>query len=68
MTTVQTIDQDTVDQVCQRHLGRTSGVTEQVMNLNPHLAVLPPVLPQGVPIILPDVPAQVEKPIIQLWE
>lgn len=68
MTTVQTIDQDTVDQVCQRYLGRTGGVTEQVMALNAHLANLPPVLPQGVLIALPDVPTQAEQPIIQLWE
>ncbi|MEC7119618.1 MAG: tail protein X [Pseudomonadota bacterium] len=65
---VVTIQHDTVDQVCQRHLARTAGVTEQVMALNAHLANLPPVLPQGVLIRLPDIPAQAEKPMVQLWE
>lgn len=65
---VATIQNDTVDQVCQRHLARTAGVTEQVMALNAHLASLPPILPQGVLITLPDVPTQAIKPLVQLWE
>jgi phage tail protein X len=68
MNAVQTIQGDTVDQVCDRHLGRTGGVTEQVLDLNPHLALLPPVLPSGVLIDLPDAPAQSEQAIVQLWE
>lgn len=65
---VATIQNDTVDQICQRHLARTAGVTEQVMALNAHLASLPPVLPQGVLITLPDIPTQAIKPLVQLWE
>ncbi|GIX39052.1 MAG: tail protein X [Silanimonas sp.] len=61
---------DTLDALCYRHLGRTAGVTEQVLELNPGLAERGPILPQGTRVTLPS-PSQalpVRPPLIQLWD
>jgi len=44
---------DTIDALCWRHLGRTAGVTEQAIALNPGLAAAGPILTEGQAIILP---------------
>lgn len=60
---------DTVDQLCWRHYGRTGGVTEQVLQANPGLADLGPVLPQGHLVELPDQPAPMAaRQLVQLWD
>lgn len=60
---------DTVDQLCHRHLGGTASVTEQVLELNPGLSALGPVLPMGTRITLPDaLPAKQDNQLIQLWD
>ncbi len=61
---------DTVDSLCQQHLGRTGGVVEQVYDLNPGLAALGPTLHMGTVVILPDVElitAPVSEPL-RLWD
>lgn len=62
---------DTLDLLCYRHLGKTAGVVEAALELNPGLASLGPVLPMGQTVILPD-PSAAEtaetKPLQQLWE
>lgn len=59
---------DTVDLICHRHLGRTAGVVELVLETNPGLAALGPVLPMGTPVILPDTtPAATRTNLVQLW-
>ncbi|MBI5917781.1 MAG: tail protein X [Nitrosomonadales bacterium] len=60
---------DTVDALCQRHLGGTASVTEQVYEMNPGLAALDPILPMGTPVTLPDaLPADSNSTHIQLWD
>ena len=59
---------DTLDLILFRHYGYTAGITEQVLNLNPGLAALGPVLPTGTLINMPEAPTQAEQPLIQLWE
>ena len=70
MTTAIAIDGETVDAICWRELGRTQGVTEQVLILNPGLAGLGAMLPGGTKITLPDLaeitPAVLET--INLWD
>lgn len=44
---------DTLDAICKAHYGREAAVPE-VLEANPKLAELPPVLPAGVSITLPD--------------
>lgn len=52
--TVQSRQGDTVDLVCWRHYGRTSGAAEAVFAANPGLAALGAVLPFGTAVTLPD--------------
>ena len=60
---------DTVDVLCHRHLGRTAGVTEAVMESNPGISALGPVLPMGTAVELPDqLPAETNTNLIQLWD
>ncbi|MFN3456461.1 MAG: tail protein X [Novosphingobium sp.] len=61
---------ETVDEVCWRVLGRTSNVTEQVLELNPGIAALGPRLPGGTELLLPEVAqaAPVSRETIQLWD
>ncbi len=48
---------DTIDALCWRVLGTTAGgVVEAALDANPGLAVPGPFLPEGVAVILPDLP------------
>ncbi|MDR0996319.1 MAG: tail protein X [Zoogloeaceae bacterium] len=60
---------ETLDALCWRVLGRTAGVVEAALELNPGLA-LDALLPEGKAVRLPD-PADApppEKNLIQLWD
>ncbi|HQS69236.1 MAG: phage tail protein [Novosphingobium sp. 28-62-57] len=61
---------ETVDEVCWRVLGRTSNVTEQVLELNPGIAALGAKLPAGTELLLPDLAeaAAAVRETIQLWD
>lgn len=60
---------DTLDLLCQRHLGRTAGAVESVLEANPGLAALGPVLPMGTAVTLPDqAPAAAQTSLLQLWD
>ena len=54
-----------VDLVWQHY--RRSDVLAAVLEANPTLAQLPPVLEAGLVIELPDLPLPVEAPVIRLW-
>lgn len=60
---------DTLDSLCWRHLG-TSAAVEAALELNPGLAALGPVLPNGHPVTLPDQVAQSTQStqLLQLWD
>lgn len=60
---------DTVDALCFRHFGRTQGLVEAVLELNPGLAEHGPILPHGLPVDLPDTPTQQTKTqLLKLWD
>lgn len=60
---------DSVDLLCNRHLGGTATVTEQVLELNPGLAALGSILPMGTTVTLPDaLPEKQNNQLIQLWD
>lgn len=60
---------DTVDLLVYRHFGQTRGLVETVLELNPGLADLGPVLPQGTVVELPTAQTeQAPKQLIQLWD
>lgn len=61
---------ETVDALCWRVLGRTQGVTEQVLEMNRGLAELGPALPGGTEVALPDVSelAIARRDTVSLWD
>ena len=60
---------DTLDDVCWRHYGRSSGVVEAVLAANPGLAGRGPILPMGTLIELPDVaPQPTTSRTVNLWD
>lgn len=63
---VITRDGDVLDDLVWRHYGR-SDVLTAVLEANPQLAQLPPVLVAGLVVELPDLPLSVEAPVIRLW-
>ena len=63
---VMTHDGDVLDALVWQHYGR-SDVLSAVLEANPHLALMPPVLSAGLLIELPDLPLPVEASVIRLW-
>ena len=59
---------DVVDQIALAFYGRTVEATEAVLDANPHLADLPPILPAGVVVTMPDLPSTPTKGRLKLWE
>lgn len=60
---------DTVDAICWRHYGRTAGVVEQVLDANPGLADLGPVIPHGTQVLLPEQAVRAEqRQMVNLWD
>ncbi|WP_338728076.1 tail protein X [Shewanella baltica] len=69
LQTVRSIEGDTVDKICYRYLGATAEITEQVLDANPQLAALGPILPNGTLVLLPvQVAAPTQSNFIQLWD
>ena len=67
---VTAIAGDTLDLLCWRHLGRTEGVTEQTLALNPGLSASGPKLNEGQVIMLPEITIAVAatRKITNLWD
>lgn len=60
---------DTLDSLVYRHFGRTAKLVEVVLQLNPGLAELGPVLPHGQLVTLPDkAPAPIKANTVKLWD
>ncbi|WP_312382036.1 tail protein X [Stutzerimonas balearica] len=60
---------DTVDAICWRHYGRTAGVVEQILEANPGLADLGPVIPHGTQVLLPEQAVRAEqRRMVNLWD
>ncbi|WP_429885388.1 tail protein X [Geoalkalibacter halelectricus] len=68
MQRYRTRDGDMLDEICQRHYGRTAGTVEAVLEANRGLAALGPVYAAGVVIALPELPAKSSKETIRLWD
>ena len=69
MTTYRTTDGDVIDAVCRRFYGREAGAVEAVLEANPGLAELGPVLPAGTQVELPDLPRPLETiETVKLWD
>lgn len=62
---------DTLDALCWRHLGRTAGLVERALELNPGLCEHGPVLPHGTAVDLPEITTTAtaaNRPLVQLWD
>lgn len=68
MNSVTTRDGDMIDQLALAAYGRTEGTTEAVLAANHHLAGLPPRLPAGLVIVLPELPPAGVKGTVRLWD
>lgn len=64
----QTQQDDTIDRLCQRLYGRTAGITEAVLDANPHLRQHPCILPAGLDVALPAIAPQPVASILNLWD
>ena len=69
MTTYTSRDGDVIDAVCRAFYGREAGAVEAVLEANPGLAELGPVLPAGTKVTLPDLPRPLETiETVKLWD
>lgn len=60
---------DELDEICWRFYGYSRGSTETVLSLeeNRELALLLPVLPEGITITLPAIAPPAPEPRLTLW-
>lgn len=59
---------DELDDICWRYYGRTQQTVEAVMVANPNLAELMPILPEGLQILLPDLPEPSTSETLRIWD
>lgn len=59
---------DMLDAICHRYYEGRPGATELVLEANPGLAALGPVIPTGTVIELPDLPERKDEGRVVLWE
>lgn len=62
-------DDVTLDRLVWERFGRTEGLVEATLALNPGLAALGVVLPVLTPVVLPDAPAETVpvRTVVRLW-
>ena len=69
MAQYRTIDGDVIDAVCQAFYSQQSGAVEVVLDANPGLAELGPVLSAGILVELPELPAESQEiDAVRLWD
>ncbi|GKS83206.1 tail protein X [Acidovorax sp. SUPP1855] len=61
-------DRETLDALCLRVLGRTAGVVEATLALNPGLAAQGAQLTAGTAVQLADLPETPTLPTVNLWD
>ena len=60
---------DVVDEIAWRYYGTHQGrAVERLLDANPGLADHGPILPAGVLLVLPDLPAPVAVQGVKLWD
>ncbi|EGG94659.1 Phage tail X [gamma proteobacterium IMCC1989] len=64
----RTVSGQTLDEIVWKHYGVASGVTEVVLDANPGLADLAPILPSGLIIELPDYEPPKANKGVRLWD
>jgi phage tail protein X len=59
---------DEVDAICHAYYGRTQQTVEAVLLVNPGLADMAPILPEGLAILLPDIPEPSVSEVVRIWD
>ena len=59
---------DEIDAICWRYYGRTQQTVEVVLAANQGLADMAPVLPDGLVISLPELPAPSTTETVRIWD
>jgi len=59
---------DQLDAICWQFYGRTQQTVEAVLLANPNLADLLPILPEGLTLELPDLPAPSTSETLRIWD
>lgn len=68
MQTYRTSDGDTLDYIAWKFYETLEGrVVEQLLDANPSIADLGPVLPAGVLVKMPDIAPQQQEQGVRLW-
>ncbi|MCL1861841.1 MAG: tail protein X [Proteobacteria bacterium] len=67
MSTARARQLEPIDALCFRVLGRTAGVVETTLELNPGLD-RHALLPEGFPVRLPDAPKIQARKLVNLWD
>ncbi|VXA84083.1 Contig_41, whole genome shotgun sequence [Aeromonas veronii] len=68
MQTYRTSDGDTLDYIAWKFYETLEGrVVEQLLDANPGIADLGPVLPSGVLVNMPDIAPQQQEQGVRLW-
>ncbi|MGL4734379.1 MAG: tail protein X [Enterovibrio sp.] len=65
---VRSVEGDTIDAICYRYFGRTGSITEQVLEINPHIADAGPALPVNTTVRLPVTTVAVRTSVTTLWD
>jgi phage tail protein X len=65
---ITTRDGDMVDHLALAAYGRTAGATEAILDANPGLEALGPILPAGVVVTLPELAETPESAVVKLWD
>lgn len=68
---IYALQQDNLDAIAYRYFGQTTGIVEQLLELNPQLAYQP-ILALGTAVSIPEqhqvVQQTIKKSTIQLWD
>ncbi len=59
---------ETLDALCFRVFGRTGGITEKVLGLNPQILGKSPLLAEGTSVYLPSVAPDQVREQVRLWD
>ena len=57
-----------LDDICFRYYSRTQQTVEAVLIANPDLADMLPILPEGLTIELPELPAPSTSETVRIWD
>jgi phage tail protein X len=65
-----TAQDDMIDAIAWGYYGYAAGAVEAILALNPGLSLQPPMLPENITIVLPDIAAAPSPPkqTINIWD